>query len=238
MKTSSLYSILLLIGAAVLFTGCTTRYAIRVDALAADSWQPRPGMTYQWISAIDGVSESDLFFQEVAAKLDLAMMEKGFVRARPDATADMNIFVSAHLSQPLIETRTQTDPIYARQSDRIAVVSIPVLNSQGQVVSYVHRSVVVPGRTEFVGTTRRSEQVTVFDKVLRMSARKPPAAAGQPGEELWNISVALRSANTDYRSFLPYLLTAAMPHIGTRTAGEIVIVIPENDPSVQRFFIR
>lgn len=236
MKTLSFSSTLLLIGAAVLFTGCTTRHNVRVHALAADNWQPRPGMTYQWISAIDGVAESDLFFQEVAGTLDLAMREKGFERANPDAVADMNIFVSAHLSQPMIKTRVHDDPIHLRH-DRRAVVSIPVLNSQGQVVSYVHRSVWVPGHTEFVGTTRRSEHVTVFDKVLRMSARKPAVSVGQPGEELWNVSVALRSASTDYRSFLPYLLTAALPHIGTRTAGEIVIVIPENDPSVQRFVI-
>lgn len=218
----------------LLLSACTSPYLVRVDALAADRSHSNAGTRYVWKSDLEGMSESDLFFREVADSLNLAMRQRGFVEANAGEAADIEVYVKAYLSKPLTESLTRSDPIYAERGGYSRVISVPVVNSAGQVVNYVHRTVYSPPRTEMVGIVNRSEQITVYEKVLRLSARLP-SDEGERGLEVWNLSVALRNRSTDYRSFLPYLLTAATPYIGTRTEGEVIIEIPPNDPSVERF---
>jgi hypothetical protein len=212
----------------LLASGCTTRYSVRVDGLAASDWQSRAGLSYSWQSAMDEVAEDDLFFKEVTAVLDRAMQSRGFRRAADGQPADMVVRVSAHLSEPLTETRNRSEPLYAERRGHTRVIAVPVVDSSGKVVSYVRQVYWDPPRTEVVGFVNNKEQITVYDKVLRLSAR-----GAQGGPELWSLSVALRGRSTDYRSFLPYLVAAAKPYLGVRTEGELVIEIAEDAAEVQ-----
>lgn len=223
-----------LVAMAVFLTACATKYSVRVDALSAPQWQPRTGMTYQWQSATDSVAEDDLFFMEVAGVLDKVMQEKGFRRVDDNVEPDMVVYVTAHLSDPMTESQTRSEPIYAERCGHSRVVSVPVVNSQGKVVSYVRQVYYSPPRTEMLGYYNRNEQVTVYDKVLRLSARQP-SAEGMRAPEFWSLSVALRDRSTNYRGFMPFLATAALPYLGSRTDGEVVIEIPQDSETVQRF---
>lgn len=222
------------LAALMLWVGCTTPHRVRVDALAADARHSQPGTRYVLRSGLDGMPETDLFFREVASQLSIAMQQRGFVRVEDGAPFDIEVFLQPFLSQPLTEAQTRTDPIFVETRGYTQVISVPVVNSAGQVVSYVHRTIYSPPRTEWAGNVNRTEQVTVYDKVLRLSARLPAAEAAR-GVEVWSLSVALRNRSTDYRGFLPYLLTAAAPHIGKRTEGEIIVEIPPDDPAVSAF---
>ncbi len=223
----------LLAPALLLVSGCATRYELRVDALSAAE-APGRGLTYVLASETAGVAEDDLFFKEVARHLHAVLTGLGYQPAPAGAAADLRIGVGAYLSAPLLRTETTTEPVFVETWGHSHVVRVPVLDEQGRVVRYVTASYWSPPRTTLAGTVQRDRQVTVFDKVLRLSAR-PLRADGSTGPEAWVVSVALRGTDTDYRAALPYLLVAARPWIGRRTEGEERILLRKDAPEVQQF---
>ncbi|MGC9453132.1 MAG: hypothetical protein ACP5I4_17000 [Oceanipulchritudo sp.] len=221
--------------AALLFPGCATQYAIRVDALSAGERGATAGpRTYELASATPGVEEGDLFFKEVARYLEPVLRENGYRRVEPGTEAGLRIAVDAHLSEPLVETRSYSDPVYVHTSGYSGAIRVPVLDSEGKVVRYRYYSYYEPPRMELSGWVHRDRQFTVYDKVLRLSAREI-LAGGSLSEELWTLTVSLRSDRSDYRSALPYLLVAARPYIGERTEGEEVILLKEDSEEVRAF---
>jgi hypothetical protein len=217
------------------FSGCATRYTVRVDALSAAPDGTRlAGQAFVLGSDLADVEESELFYKEVAAQVRRVLADTGLQAADPGAVADLRIGIKAHLSEPLVETRSYSEPIYAQTRGYAHTVRIPVLSSDGKVVRYAYRQYWSPPRTEFAGYIDRDQQVTVYEKILVLSAR-PLLADGGLGDEVWHIRVSLRSQSTDYRSALPYLLAAARPYIGTRTDGEIEIVLKEDSPELQQY---
>lgn len=229
MRTAKYISSIALL-TALFLSGCATKYEVRVDALSAGSGSGA-GEGYQLASATAGVTESDLFFKEIAGRLEPVLASRGFNRAEP-GNAAIRIAVDAHLSEPLVETRSYAEPIYVEQPGYSRVYRIPVVNNEGKVVRYEYGRYYEPGRTLLSGWVDRSEQVTVYDKVLRLSAR-PILEDGKLGEEMWTITSALRDRSTDYRAALPYLLAAARDHIGLRTDGEVKVILEADSPEVQ-----
>jgi len=219
--------------AALLLTGCATRYEVKVDGLSALEGRPKAETTYRLVSETAGVEETDLFFREIARQLDPVLREAGYRPVAGDGEPDWVIEVDAHLSDPLVETRRYSEPIYLQTHGRTGVVRIPVKDKEGNVSRYVYRNYYTGPRVHFAGYVDHDRQFTVYDKVLRLSARVwgPEGAA----EEVWSLKVSLRDGSTDYRAALPYLLVAARPYIGKRTEGEEIEVIKQDDPEVEAF---
>lgn len=216
--TTSLTAALLVL--ITFLAGCGSPKVVTVDALRAN--QPLPGKAFRLVSEMKEVSQDDLFFEEVAARLRNALRQAGFTPHNDSSSAspDLRIGVQAFLSDPLTETRSRSEPVYHQTSGSRHVIATPVMDSKGNVVRFVYSSVWSPPRTEIAGYTRSNEQVTVYDKILRLSARHPDS-----GRELWTVSARLRSRSTDFRSALPVLLKAAQPYFGKRTEGEVRIEI-------------
>ena len=130
----------LLMLAAVLalgMTGCATRHEVRLDALSTQEIAARgSGMTYVLASATTGVKEDELFFKEVARHLNPVLNELGYREAASGAQAQLLIDVDAHLSDPLVETRSYSDPVYVETSGYLRYYRVPVVNDQGRVVRY------------------------------------------------------------------------------------------------------
>ena len=237
MKIRTALSPVLVLGI-ILLSGCATRYSVRVDALSSpDSRTGATMQSYALASDLSEVQESDLFFKELSSYIQPLLSEKNLRTSEEGETPDLRIGVKAHLSDPLTETRSYSDPVYLESRGYSRTVRIPVVNSEGKVVRYAYRNYWTPPRTHFAGYVDRDEQVTVYDKILVLSAR-PITAGGKLGDELWNIKVSLRSQSTDYRKALPYMLLAAKPYIGKRTRGEEVIVIREDDPGLLKYQTR
>jgi len=219
----------------LLFSGCATRYSVHVDALSADqSGGAGRGTTYELKSKTPGVETTDLFFKEVARHVKTALEEAGYRQAGEEEAPDLNIYINSHLSEPLTETREYSEPVYYQSRGYVRTVRIPVVGPDGKVIRYAHRSYWTGGRTMFAGYVDRDRQVTVYDKILKLSAEEP-AAEGTKGEEIWALSVRLRSQSTDYRSALPFLLLAAEPYIGNRTEGEIIVTVSEDEAGLNAY---
>ncbi len=142
--------------------------------------------------------------------------------------------MDAHLSEPLVESESYSEPIYTERGGYMTHVRVPVLNSEGQVVRYAVSNYYVPHRSYHSGWIDQNRQYTVYDKVLRLSARGI-VDENTLSDEVWAITIQMRSGSTDYRSSLPYMLVAAGPYIGGHTNGEEVITITEDDPDLEAF---
>ncbi len=227
------FVILLLLG--LLFTGCATRYSVKLDALATGEGVPASGsVTYDLASGTPGVEESDLFFKEVARFLEPVLRESGFRPAGEGETADIRIEVDAYISEPMIETQTYSDPVYLHTTGHVRYMRVPVVGKDGKVVRYAYSRYYYPGYTYNAGWVERDRQVTVFDKVLKLSASQV-TGEDQYSDEVWALTVSLKDGSTDYRAALPYMLVAARPYIGRRTEGEQYITLTAEDPEVAAY---
>ena len=216
---------------AIGFTGCVTSHQVRVDALSTGEGR---GGSYELASATPGVEESDLFFKEVARFLEPVLASKRLYPAKEGEQADLLIEVNAHLSDPMTESETYSEPIYMETRGHYRPVRVPVVNSEGQVVRYTYTGYWSPGHFYNAGWVDNQRQITVYDKVLKLNARRI-LEGNQLSEEVWAVTISLRSESTDYRSSLPYMLVAAEPYIGGRTEGEEIIRIKLDSEDVEAF---
>ncbi|NDV62093.1 hypothetical protein G0Q06_06510 [Puniceicoccales bacterium CK1056] len=218
----------------VLLNGCASRYTVRVDALSAPNTGSSTPQTYVLASDHPEVETADLFFKEVSTHINTLLRKNNLREAQAGEGPDLRVGVKAFLSEPMVETRSYSEPIYVESRGHFRTVRIPVVNSDGKFIRYAYREYWTPPRTHFAGYVDRDQQVTVYEKILVLSAKRL-GANGQPGEEMWNVKVSLRSQSTDYRQALPYMLLAAKPYIGKRTKGEEEIVIKDDDPGLLQF---
>lgn len=217
------------------FAGCATQHSVRLDGLSATGYSgPSRGTTYELTSRTEGVEEDDLFFQEIARFIHPALKESGFRQAPEGTKPDVIIRVNAYLSDPLVETRSYSDPVYLDRPGYSQTVRIPIVGQDGKVIRYAYRQYYTPPRTSFAGYVDRDQQMTVYDKVLHLSARKS-GEDGKEGPEVWSLKISLRGPSTDYRSALPIMLVAAQPYIGLRTKGEQTVTISEDDENLQAY---
>lgn len=226
-----LTAIALGLGLLSLFSGCATSYKVRVDALSAGTLGSGAGFTYVLASGTEGVEETDLFFKTVARHVNPVLEGKGYRLVEDPTMAELEIVVDAYMSEPLVETREYSEPVYIHTGGYYHRYRVPVVNKDGKVVRYHYGYYWDPGYMHHGGWVDTTRQVTVYDKILHLSAKRVQPS-GKPAEEEWTIKVALRDRSTDYRAALPILLMAADPYIGQETEKQETVVIREDSPEL------
>lgn len=217
------------------FTGCATRYQVRLDALSElDGPHAIQGQTYRLVSDIAEVKESDLFFKEVVRHVHPILRQAGYRPVEEGGQPDLHIGIKAYVSDPMTESRQYSEPIYYDSPGYYGVVQVPIRDESGKVVRFAYTRYYSRGYTRFGGYLNHNVQYTVYDKVLELSARSVDGTRESVGE-LWSLKVTMRDRSTDYRSALPYLLVAAEPSIGRRTDGEEVITLVKDSPEIQAY---
>ena len=215
----------------LLLSGCVTSHNVRVDALSTGDAR---GGTYVLASGTEGVEEGDLFFKEVARFLEPALASKRFYPVKDGQPADLLIEVDAYLSDPMTESEHYSEPVYVQTRGYYRTIRVPVMNSEGKVVRYTYSGYWTHPQTHMAGWVDNERQVTVDDKVLRLSARRI-LGDDTYSDEIWAVTISMRGESTDYRSALPYMLVAAEPYIGGRTEGEEIIRIREDSEDLEGY---
>jgi hypothetical protein len=222
----------------LLFPGCTTHHRVRVDALSTGEVRGFGSeSSYVLASGHEGVKESDLLFKNVARHLNPVLEGRGYRLADDAESADLQIVVDAYMSEPLVETERYSEPVYVYSGGYYQSYRVPVVNDKGKVVRYHYASYWEPSRMHHGGWVDQNRQITVYDKILRLSAR-PFLESGKLGDEEWTIIVALRDSSTDYRAALPILLMAADPYIGEQTDTQEVVVIRADAPELESYKVQ
>jgi hypothetical protein len=210
----------------LLLAGCAQTYYLKVDALA-DPARAGEGQTFVLESgAKEGQPENSLRFREAADYVSRALRARGYQPASEGAEADLRVALTTAISEPLNETETYSEPLYYRSRGYADVIRTPVKGKDGEV-RYIATRIYVPPETRFAGFRNYDRSVIVYEKKLNLTARNAT------GEEVWTLSVRSVDYSDDLRSYLPYLAAAAVPYLGERTEGAVVVEVSEDDATVQ-----
>ena len=218
----------------LLLSGCTQRYAFKIDAIA--DGQVAGGNSFYLVSGNPDMKENDLRFREGAQYVATALEGKGYTHARDIATADMLIEVSFSVGEPKDVVNVNRYPETYWSPGMAFSVSVPVYDSSGLIVAYRSRMVYRPPRS-YTYWEDHIDTSTVFRKELTLTAydNRLGASVKDP-KQLWSVTVSNIDYSENLRAYLPYLVAASLPYIGEDTGSQVFMYLDKDDP--QAAFIR
>lgn len=228
---------------ALLGAGCaTSSYEVKVDAVSkpdASASAPRTDgelQSYKIKSKNPALGDENLRYKEAADYVKTALSSKGLYEATTQDRADMIVEVDFGMDSPRTKVEMVSVPVYAQTGGGVRYKQMPEANARGNIV---YRTVPVyePPRTELIGYDDVPQQVTVYEKYLRITAREnKPGSEGRPPSEVWSVNVSTEDESKDLRKYLPILASATADYIGRDSASPVTIKI--KDPSQVTDFIR
>ncbi len=211
--------------------GCSTfnRYLVTVDSITARN--PGTGYRYRLVPAMEGIDESDLFFQEYAEYIDKVLLAKGYRKAGNDEAPEVLIYVSYGIGNPEIHEKTRTEPVWGQTGVEPKTIQETTENPDGTKTQ--------TERTEYtptygvVGYTTETESFTTYTKYVVLNAiDNGESGNGSRTIQLWKTIITTKGVSDDLRKLFPVMIAAAFDYIGTDTGEKIEIEINENDDRI------
>ena len=216
--------------AAAGWTGCSTTYAVKVDAITKPA--VADAASYRIKNKNASVEEDNLRYKEAANYVKTALSGRGLYEAPPDVTPDIIVELDYGIAPPSVRMEETSVPIYAQTGGGVNYTPMPVTDPKGNVTV---RTVPVyePTRSELVGYRDVVTPVAVYEKYLHISAREnKPASEGKAPAEIWSVNTSLEDESKDLRKYLPLLASASMESIGTDTGSQRTVKLKESDQNV------
>jgi hypothetical protein len=223
--------------------GCSTSsYEVKVDAISKPSETAAAAnasgelQSFKIKSKNPAVGEENLRYKEAADYVKTALSSKGLFEAPTQDRADMIVELDYGMDAPRTKIETVSVPVYAQTGGGVRYEQVPVAGPRG-TVSYRTVAVYQPPRTELIGYDDMPQQVTIYEKYLRITAREnKPASEGRPPSEVWSVNVSAEDESKDLRKYLPILASATADYIGKDSTSQHTIKV--KDPSQITDFIR
>jgi hypothetical protein len=215
-----------LVGACATAPG--TSFATSVTALKATS--PPPGRSFVILPGTRGVTESDLQFQETERFVEAALRQRGFTKAQPPQSADLALFVSYGIGNPVEETYSYLVPQLGFVPTTTTVNGTVTSSGNTSTLSGTSATGSKLGITGF-GTA--TESYTTYTRYLLVTA-VDLAHYKSTGEarEAWKTAVVSIGSSNDFRRVLPALVVASSKYLGEMTDHIIDENIGENDARI------
>lgn len=228
---SAIVKLLLPLTLLLVLSACTPSYHFKVDAISDGAMQTEG--SFFIVSGNPELKESDLRFREAATLVQTALEGKGFYRSPDVASADMLVEISFGMGEPreVLESRSYPET-YWRPGFSYAI-RIPVYDKSGDLVSFQTRIVREPSRS-YTYWEERLDSTTLFEKHFTIEAfdNRLGSAQHEP-QQLWSVVITNADSSDDLRGYLPYMIAAALPYVGTDTGSQIYVSIRPDDPTVQ-----
>jgi hypothetical protein len=217
------------VAGALLSTGCTRTYSVKVDAIHNPSVVG--GHSYKIVPRQQGFEERDPDYEQAVALLRTALGGRGMYEAPDPDEAEVIVEVDYGVGPLRTEIETQRG---------VGSTVDPLLGTHTRNRPYGHMnpgSVILPdGRVAEPiieeDTVRRKQ---VYDKHLSVSAREVAVdenGVRRSGKELWRVEVEVEEARDDMAETLPILVGAAADYIDANTGSRQVITVSEDSESV------
>ena len=226
--------------ACVIFVvGCNSNtYAVKVDAIAKRD--PVGGVSdaqsFKIKSKNPAVGEENLRYREAAEYVKTALSGKGLYEAPSPEAADMIVELDYGMDAPRTKMETVSVPRYGQIGGGVRYEQVPVTDARGNT-SYRTVAVYQAPRTELIGFDDVPQQVTVYEKYLRITAREnKPGREGRPPAEIWSVQTSTEDESKDLRKYLPIMASATADYIGKDSRSQKMVKI--KDPSHVVDFIR
>jgi hypothetical protein len=215
----------------ILFSGCTTTYNFKVDAISNPEAQA--GKSYKIANVNSGGEPSDLRTQEAGKWVKTALSGKGLYEAPSLEDADMIIELDYGMEEPRTKMKTISTPIYADVGGGVRYIQVPVKDKDGNI-AYTTVAVREPSRREYVGERESVIVQTVYEKYMRISAREnnPDDESDSRGEQIWSVYVTNEDERDDLRAYLPVMASAAIDFIGENSETQQEVKLKDSDDVV------
>jgi len=170
-----------------------------VDSISARN--ASTGKTYIITSAMPSIRDNDLAFQEVARYVENALSLKGYLRTKNMDTADLLIYLSYKIGEPVKSYHTHTQPGMA----------MPVYGI-------------------WMATPSRSQTIEITTYLVTMILEAYNLKDQNNKSQLWMTTTTLGVFNPDLRDILPFMVAASSDYLGENTSKKISVTIQEDDP--------
>lgn len=178
-------------------------FPVKVDAIA-DPNSISKGKTYLITSAMQGVNDNDLQFQEFARYIANALSPRGFMHTDNPQNADLLIRLAYGIGEPQTSSKT-------------------IVTSYGYSYPVGWMWFTVPPSTETVEKTEYTKML-----VLEAYDLKDPDRQTQ----LWKTTAKTIGPQDDLRIMLAYVIAASADYFGTNQGRKIEVHINGDDPRV------
>ncbi|MEY2881746.1 MAG: hypothetical protein RLZZ15_4126 [Verrucomicrobiota bacterium] len=210
-----------------LFAGCSTTHSVKVNAVATPKAEEL--ISYEIHNRNPAVADDSLRFREAAERVRTALSGKGLFEAPPGVKPDLTLEVDYGVGPPQAKTETISEPVYRTIPGRVVTERVQVGTDRNGNPVYQTVTVQEPPTTEFAGYREYQVQFVIYEKYLKLSARKnAPDADGRAAAEGWSLDVITEGESRDIRKALPILAAASIDYIGKDSQGEKVIRLKDN----------
>ena len=178
-------------------------FPVKVDAIA-DPNSNLNGKTYLIISAMQGVKDNDLQFQEFARYISNALSSKGCMLTNNPKNADLLIRLAYGIGEPQTTSKT-------------------FVTSYGYSYPVGWMWFTVPPSTETVEKTEYTKTLVLEAYDLKDHNRQA---------QLWKTTAKTIGPQDDLRIMLAYIIAASADYFGTNQGRQIDVHINGDDPRV------
>jgi hypothetical protein len=223
---------LALLASVLLTSGCTTRYEVKVDAIARTRGGTGDYSSYQIRTPNPQLATARPDFRETAQYVKTALSGHGLYEAPVGTEPDLIIEIDYGMDAPRAKQETIMIPIYGDQGGINQPRHLPL---QDEIEDrHVRRAgAAQPGSREVIGYQEETRTVTVREKYLLVSGLENQSAGeGRPPNEVFNIRVTAENASSDLRAHVPVLAGAMMEKLGQTTDGIVTARVPADHQSV------
>lgn len=180
---------------------------LTINSFAAPDAKSK-GKVYCIASAIQGVIEDDLEFQEIAGYLENSLIQDGLIRTKNRKEADLLIRLGYGIGSPKTTSETY-------------------VSSTGYSYPVGWMWFTVAPQTQTVTNTSYMRNMIVEAYDLKDPNRK---------SQLWKTTVQSEGSMSDLRVILPYMIAGSMVEIGTNTGQQKTVNISGHHPNIFLIF--
>lgn len=213
-----------LLGAA----GCAGTYNVAIDSISDKGAAAKTN--YVLFPGTKHIGEGDLQYREYARYVERALASLGYNKAADMADADIAIFFSYGIGDPVTKQFNSTVPTWGQVGGSSHTSG--TINTLGDTSIYSETTTHTPA-FGITGSAAQSISFTVYRRHIVLDAIDlEEYRATQTLKQVWKTSATSSGISGDLRKVLPVLVAAAKPHIGKDTGERVKVALTEDDEAI------
>ncbi len=214
------------------FTGCVSGplpFTVSVNGFAAPEAATKK--SFALLPGLEGVTASDLEFQEYAHLATAVLEQRGYVKATSAHDAQIIIFLTYSIGEPKQHSYNYSIPHFGQTGVASSQTYGTVRSTGSNTASYTATTINTP-TYGITGYSSGTGSFTTYTRIVSLEAMDVATyRATKELQQVWKTKIASTGSSGDLRAVYPFMLVAAAPHIGTNTGSIVTKEIKGDDPA-------
>jgi len=223
-------SILLLFALATFLgvAGCAATINVAIDSISDKGVAAKTN--YVLFPGTKDIGEDDLQYREYARYVERVLASLGYNKAVNIADADIAIFFSYGIGDPVTKQFTSTVPTWGQINGSSHTSG--TINTYGDTAIYSETTTYTPD-FGITGSAVEITSYTIYRRHMVLDAIDlEEYRTTQKLKQVWKTSATSSGASGDLRRVLPALVAAAKPYIGKDTGKRVKVALSEDDEEI------